>query len=199
MRNTMTESQIQKVFEDLRNAKVLKCTSKSTDHDVVYSLEFVDGVFKNSWQYGRITHTSELYESEIKDYLETDFFTLLDKSYYEENTMQKNCTKHKHFDLITQWASNPEGFVVEFKDPSYKDMEWGVTSQPSWIPAYEYRLTPKKQKVTKWQWLCKDNQTGIFFVTFWPHASEEAVSKTFPPEVKVIQKIEESAKDFPVG
>lgn len=194
----MQESQIQKVFADLRNAKVLKVTSKSTNHDVVYSLEFVDGVFENSWQYGRIAHTSELYESELKDYLEKDFFTLLDKSYYEENTMQKNCTKHKHFDLITQWASNPEGFVVEFKDPSYKDMEWAVTSQSLWIPAYEYRLTPKKQKVTKWQWLCKDKQTNEFFVACWFHESKESAEKALSSECEVIQKIEESAKEFPV-
>lgn len=192
----MQESQIQKVFEDLRNAKVLKFTSKSTNHDVVYSVEFVDDVFKNSWQYGRITHTSELYESEIKDYLEKDFFTLLDKSYYEETDMQKNCTKHKHFDLITQWASNPEGFVVEV---FHKDENvWVAIETPIWSKEYEYRLTPKKQTVTKWQWLCKDKQTNEFFVAFWFHESKESAEKALSSECEVIQKIEESAKEFPV-
>lgn len=196
----MTEDQIQKVFADLKNGKVLGFTSDSTNHEVVYSLEFINDVFEISWSQGKNEHASGLYGYGIKDYLEKDIFILLDKSYYGENTMQDTTQKHKqnssakphrHYDMILQWAANPEGFVVELKD--CYDSAWKTTVTPLWVPQYEYRLTPKKQTITKWQWLCKVKLTGKYFVH--PYYSEVPPCSDLTHEV---QKIEESSKEFPL-
>lgn len=52
--------------------------------------------------------------------------------------------KHKHFDLIVQWASDPEAWVVEYRSVvTGRFIPIGFESYPEWHPETEYRLIPK--------------------------------------------------------
>lgn len=54
--------------------------------------------------------------------------------------------KHKHAELIKQWA---EGAEIEVKRPSTDS--WWDANPPLWDLDYEYRIKPK-QPVVRWQW-----------------------------------------------
>lgn len=59
-------------------------------------------------------------------------------------------TKHKHYDLIIEWAKDPGNVIIQFKAP------WGWTdiacNSPPWYPETEYRIKPKTKQVTRWKW-----------------------------------------------
>jgi len=49
--------------------------------------------------------------------------------------------KHKHYDLIVQWASDPEAWVVEWSNCGV----WCKTKDPCWDADVKYRLIPKRK------------------------------------------------------
>lgn len=52
--------------------------------------------------------------------------------------------KHKHYDLIVQWASDPEAWVVEYRFSSRE--AWNDAGDaPLWYESVEYRLIPKRK------------------------------------------------------
>lgn len=54
--------------------------------------------------------------------------------------------KHKHYDLIVQWASDPEAWVVEYRSVvTGRFIPIGFESYPEWHPETEYRLIPKRK------------------------------------------------------
>jgi len=52
--------------------------------------------------------------------------------------------KHKHYDLIVKWASDPERWVVEWTFPI--DNAWRPVSgdYPPWNPEVDYRLVERR-------------------------------------------------------
>lgn len=59
-------------------------------------------------------------------------------------------TKHKHYDLIVEWAKDPANVVIEYKSP-YGWLNI-VNNSPSWRTDTEYRIRPKTKQVTRWKW-----------------------------------------------
>lgn len=59
-------------------------------------------------------------------------------------------TKHKHHDLIIEWAKDPVNVIVQYKAPS----GWCNTADnsPLWGIDVEYRIKPKTKRVTRWKW-----------------------------------------------
>ena len=51
--------------------------------------------------------------------------------------------KHKHYDLIVQWASDPEAYNVQCRWSS--DGDWRPCDAPMWEAKVEYRLIPKRK------------------------------------------------------
>lgn len=74
--------------------------------------------------------------------------------------------KHRHHDLIVQWAADPSR-VLEYS--STKGIWNRVTGSPKWDESVEYRLAPRKHVV----WLALDAE-GKCFVFEW-----EANAKNF--------------------
>lgn len=50
-------------------------------------------------------------------------------------------TKHKHYDLIMQWAADPANTKVQFKNACNV---WMDTKNPAWLSDFEYRIKPKE-------------------------------------------------------
>lgn len=48
-------------------------------------------------------------------------------------------TKHKHYDLIMQWAADPANAKVQFKNACNV---WMDTAEPGWRSELEYRIKP---------------------------------------------------------
>ena len=48
--------------------------------------------------------------------------------------------KHKHYDLIMQWAANP-ALEIEYRQDSSE--EWRISKAPAWIRHYQYRIKPQ--------------------------------------------------------
>ena len=59
--------------------------------------------------------------------------------------------KHKHYDLIIEWAKDPVNVIVQIKDPTglWRDTPRNL---PTWRPETEYRIKPKTKEVTRWKW-----------------------------------------------
>ena len=57
--------------------------------------------------------------------------------------------KHKHYDLIVQWASDPDAYLLEFYDKAKK--KWvlfpsgPLRATVGWMEDCEYRLIPKRK------------------------------------------------------
>lgn len=60
-------------------------------------------------------------------------------------------TKHKHYDLIIEWAKDPTNVIIQIKGPTG---HWGDTARnsPTWSFGAEYRIKPKTKEVTRWKW-----------------------------------------------
>lgn len=59
-------------------------------------------------------------------------------------------TKHKYYDLIIEWAKDPDNVIIQYKHPC----GWVnvACNSPSWCPETEYRIKPKTKQVTRWKW-----------------------------------------------
>ena len=59
-------------------------------------------------------------------------------------------TKHKHYDLIIEWAKDPTNVIIQYKNPN----GWwdALDNSPSWRADTEYRIKPKTKQVTRWKW-----------------------------------------------
>lgn len=91
-------------------------------------------------------YTVELVESD-------GLIALIESNYvaYPDNLeLVSRPTKHKHYDLIIEWAKDPVNVIIQFKAP------WGWTdiacNSPPWYPETEYRIKPKTKQVTRWKW-----------------------------------------------
>lgn len=59
--------------------------------------------------------------------------------------------KHKHYDLIVEWAKDPTNVVVQYRDVK-GDWRNTADNSASWCPDTEYRIKPKPKQVTRWKW-----------------------------------------------
>lgn len=65
--------------------------------------------------------------------------------------------KHKHYDLIVKWASDPHRYIVESYLP--RSDEWAAVPSPMWTAGVKYRLiekTPVAYRVFE----CNDGSFG---------------------------------------
>lgn len=60
-------------------------------------------------------------------------------------------TKHKHYDLIIEWAKDPANVIVQYRGVK-GDWRNTADNSPSWCPETEYRIKPKTKQVTRWKW-----------------------------------------------
>lgn len=60
-------------------------------------------------------------------------------------------TKHKHYDLIIEWAKDPVNVIVQYRGVK-GDWRSTADNSPSWCPETEYRIKPKTKQVTRWKW-----------------------------------------------
>jgi len=51
--------------------------------------------------------------------------------------------RHKHYDLIVQWAADPDKYEVQWAE---KGKFFTATESPAWKEALEYRLVQKRPK-----------------------------------------------------
>lgn len=80
-------------------------------------------------------------------------------------------TKHKHYDLIVEWAKDPVNVIVQFKNPSgWRDVAY---NSPAWDTDTEYRIKPKTKQVTRWKWVFLTG-TGIMTESTAYYTEEEA-------------------------
>jgi hypothetical protein len=77
------------------------------------------------------------------------------------------CNKHKHAELIKQWA---DGAIIEVKGAIYKKDEWQITTTPRWDVDYEYRVqpTPKPDIIVK-----RTLHYNISTDNFWSAATQK--------------------------
>ena len=59
-------------------------------------------------------------------------------------------TKHKHYDLIAEWAKDPTNVIIQYNGLH----GWSDTynNSPAWGAGTEYRIKPKTKQVTRWKW-----------------------------------------------
>lgn len=84
-------------------------------------------------------------------------------------------TKHKHYDLIIEWAKDPVNVIIQYKGPT----GWTDTTRnsPSWYIDSEYRIKPKTKQVTRWKWAFLSGDNHIMEST--AYYTEEEAKKQF--------------------
>jgi hypothetical protein len=97
--------------------------------------------------------------------------------------------KHKHAELIKQWADGAE--IQCFHD--HYGVWQDIPSPPYWFDNVQYRIKPEeKQPVVRWLWACKHNkwwQIASLFMT------DEEVQKFTNPFNYI--KLEYTRTEFP--
>ena len=83
-------------------------------------------------------------------YMETGVWCFGVKDYYDlvdevatvtsSDSDTTGSEKHKHYDLIMQWAANP---TLEIEYRKANSGEWRISKAPAWIRHYQYRIKPQ--------------------------------------------------------
>lgn len=75
-------------------------------------------------------------------------------AYPDDLELVSRPTKHKHYDLIVEWAKDPEGCIIQFRQSNGQESVWVdcPTKRPQWYQETEYRIKPKTKQVTRWKW-----------------------------------------------
>ena len=83
-------------------------------------------------------------------YMETGVWCFGVKDYYDlvdevatvtsSDSDTTGSEKHKHYDLIMQWAANP---ALEIEYRKANSGEWRISKAPAWIRHYQYRIKPQ--------------------------------------------------------
>lgn len=86
-------------------------------------------------------------------------------------------TKHKHHDLIIEWAKDPDNVIVQYRGPNG---EWwdAAPIAPSWYIDSEYRIKPKTKQVTRWKWAFLSYDQHVM-ESYGYYTEEEAIEE-FP-------------------
>lgn len=60
-------------------------------------------------------------------------------------------TAHKHAEMISEWASNPSGYVIWMAYGTGVDFTWVEAPLPcDWNENVQYKLVPLVKKETRW-------------------------------------------------
>lgn len=92
-------------------------------------------------------------------------------AYSDDLELVSRPTKHKHYDLIVEWAKDPDNVIIQYKHPC----GWVnvACNSPSWCPETEYRIKPKTKQVTRWKWVFLAG-TGTMMESAAYYTEEEA-------------------------
>lgn len=93
-----------------------------------------------------VIYTVEEFQSETRIALVESNYV----AYPDDLELVSRPTKHKHHDLIIEWAKDPDNVIIQYKH----SCGWVnvACNSPSWCPETEYRIKPKTKQVTRWKW-----------------------------------------------
>ena len=104
--------------------------------------------------------------------------------------------KHKHYDLIVWWASDPENNIVQYNDPDFGWREC-TANRPGFFTCEEYRKKPNIVKRWKWVFAFMDEGHTYESISHKHYTEEEANTPTaLGYGVIWKQKIEATEKEF---
>lgn len=79
--------------------------------------------------------------------------------------------KHPHFDLIMQWASNPDNITIQYRETDAN--EWtDLRGAPSWVHHCQYRIKPKTKIVQMYQYAFLSKSRGETLISL-SHFTDE--------------------------
>lgn len=103
--------------------------------------------------------------------------------------------KHKHYDLIVWWASDPENNIVEFFHAG-NFWEPTVSNLPFWLETEEYRKKPAIVKRWKWAYAIADGGHEYEYISNKYYTEEEATEHFSVIKCTWKEKIDATEKEF---
>lgn len=104
--------------------------------------------------------------------------------------------KHKHYDLIVWWASDPENNIVQYKSKTYGCWTNVSMNHPNWDDHEEYRKKPVIVKRWKWAYALSDAGHEYEYISDGYYTEEEAAQKLASNKLVWKEKIEATEKEF---
>lgn len=96
-------------------------------------------------------------------------------AYPDDLELVSRPTKHKHCDLIVEWAKDPVNVIVQYRGVK-GDWRNTADNSPSWCSEIEYRIKPKTKEVTRWKWAFLSVGNRVM-ESYDYYTEEEAVKK----------------------
>lgn len=132
--------------------------TKQSLRDQGYTEVYTVSVASNGWVrfQSHSGHEALVYHSEIEKYIPEP-------------------KKHKHYDLIIEWAKDPTNVIIQYRHShGWSDV---ICNSPVWEPEIEYRIKPKTKEVTRWKWAFLTGGDQIMEST--AYYTEEEAKKQF--------------------